>query len=422
MRFKYSNPLVYEYIADSDELFVYDRQSEKLEPFSFSNLESVIPNESTGISQLESMQRSDFLIAPYNETKKFLEKQYELTDNQKQIKRKIVSEGTGAFSIKGGPGCGKTLLLLDIITSVQARNKSKDKDISIAMMMGANPGEGQRQLASALGIDLSWYYGYDDLSLFKNFNVLVFDESQRIPKKLIEYAIAQSTKKLVIFNVDKKQVVHPDEKRADIQGLLETSKQVQVEKLKKSIRINPSLNHFQKRLFDKRAKNAQILDFRDVSASYFNNSEAMCTYLNARRNEQAVIIEPDAYVTYQTGSVRRAHHYPYSVDVKSVIGQEFENVILVFDTHLEYVNGKLQYVDEDWYPYMDLSMLYQAITRASGSVEIVVFQNETLYRDIQELLTGTRDNSKKDKDQIDLLQKQLSELKAELQKANEKRE
>lgn len=420
LRFKYSNPLVYEYIADSDELFVFDRHSEKLEPFSFSNLENVIPNESTGISQLESMRRADFLIAPYNETKKFLKKQYELTDNQKQIRQKILSEETGAFAIEGGPGCGKTLLLLDIITSVQARNKSKDRDISIAMMMGAKPGEGQKQLAAALEIELSWYYGYDDLSSFTNFNVLVFDESQRIPRKLIEDAIAQSTKKLVIFNVDKKQVVHPEEKRADIQGLLETSKQVQVEKLKKSIRINPSLNHFQKRLFDKHAKNAQILDFRDVSASYFNDSEAMCTYLNDRRKEQVVIIEPDTYVTNQTGSVRRPHHYPYSVDVKSVIGQEFDNVILVFDSHLKYVNEKLQYVSEDWYPYMDLSMFYQAITRASGSVEIIVFQNETLYRDIQALLTATRDNSKKDKDQIDLLRKQLSELKVELQTANEK--
>lgn len=66
----------------------------------------------------ELFQAELYLISPLTEPERFLNKEYFLTaqqrDIERQILKKIRAERTGAYWFTGLPGTGKTLLLYDI--------------------------------------------------------------------------------------------------------------------------------------------------------------------------------------------------------------------------------------------------------------------------------------------------------------------
>ncbi|MQS89717.1 DNA/RNA helicase domain-containing protein [Companilactobacillus mishanensis] len=409
LKFVYPRPLIFEYIEDKDELYKYDAKSNSLALISYNEALNLVPLENTNIKQLEGLTRSDFLVSPYNQPDHFLKGQYELTAPQKDIKKKVLNCTSGVFEIKGGPGSGKTLLLLDILASERFQ-----KNHTVGMIMGASPGQGQIDLANSLNIKLHRFYFVNDLSIFDECDVIVFDEGQRIPLSLIREAIALSKDKLIIINVDAGQVIHPHEKEENIQEFLDKDQKVKTFHLKKSIRINPKLDHFQKRLFDRKSKQAQFLDFNEVSVTFFKSKKIMNEYLDKRRNQHTKILEPDEYVTQGTGNIKHKHLYKYSEDVKSVIGQEFKDVIIIFNSDVKYQNNQLMYFGNEFYPYMEMKMFYQAITRASRSVEIIIYDNTQLYLEIQSILTATRDSKRKDNVTIASLQKQIHELKKKI--------
>ncbi|MCG5037717.1 DUF2075 domain-containing protein [Lactiplantibacillus plantarum] len=108
--------------------------------------------------------------------------------------------------IEGGPGSGKTLLLIDIIREYRQRN------LKVGMVMGAKTSSGQKQLMESLGVSLYWYYELANLTPLLEKDILVFDEAQRIPGNLIDEALALPNNVSKIFSIDKEQIVHPEEK------------------------------------------------------------------------------------------------------------------------------------------------------------------------------------------------------------------
>ena len=70
----------------------------------------------------------DFLVSPFNSTEDFINKKYFLTNQQQDIKTKVlrfIDDNTaGCFcAISGGPGSGKTLLLYDIARTLMESGK-----------------------------------------------------------------------------------------------------------------------------------------------------------------------------------------------------------------------------------------------------------------------------------------------------------
>src|SRR5690606_27130626 len=66
---------------------------------------------------------SDYLVSPFNSPKKFLDNKYFLTQQQESIKNKIMGSLRAAktsnfFSVIGGAGTGKTLLIYDIVKNL----------------------------------------------------------------------------------------------------------------------------------------------------------------------------------------------------------------------------------------------------------------------------------------------------------------
>ena len=77
---------------------------------------------------LEDCFRAEwYLISPLTQPERFLQKEYFLTAQQKDIERQILkkvrAERSGYYSFSGLPGTGKTLLLYDIAMNISGRQK-----------------------------------------------------------------------------------------------------------------------------------------------------------------------------------------------------------------------------------------------------------------------------------------------------------
>ena len=83
-------------------------------------------NDSEIIDEL--FNPSDYLVSPFNTTRKFLNNEYFLTHQQEELKTKVIeslnsSEIAKFISITGGAGTGKTLLIYDIAKQLKEKGK-----------------------------------------------------------------------------------------------------------------------------------------------------------------------------------------------------------------------------------------------------------------------------------------------------------
>lgn len=415
----FSRVIILEHLASTDELWIYDDKSKEMKLISYDEVKKLIPNDSTDLRVLSDLSRSDFLVAPYNEPEKFMKSAYELTSDQKEIRNKIVSNAndmsmipkTNNMSmIEGGPGSGKTLLLIDIVREL------KKRDFSIGMVMGARPSSGQKELMEKLDVPLYWYYNLESLSPLIDKDVLVFDETQRITQNIIDEVKHLASDKTLLFSIDENQIVHPDEASRNVQKQLkELIDEKNIYKLKKSIRINPELSNFYKRLLDKNDRGVELSNFDNVAIKYFELEKDAEEYITEKRHNGVTAIESDEYITQSYGNKTRSKKYNFSKNTKDVIGQEFKDVLLVFDEFVAYnEEGKLIVTNPNYYPYIDEKMIFQAITRASHSLEIIIIKNKKLYIELQTLLTRTRDSNRQKKNQIHALEEKLKDANKEI--------
>lgn len=377
---------LFTFVRSSETL--YRLENDQIKTVFIDDLVNSIGSDYITINPLNNLNEADFLISPYNNPIEFSQHQYFLNDDQIEISRKLEKCKTNNIALIGGPGTGKTLLLLDWAKKYTTKHKN------VILIFSSNINNNHSLLAKKMGITIKAIKELNNID-FNKFDVILLDEAQRLTKSQVRYIQLSNKNKICIYSLDKQQTLHPTEDENNIQDYVLKLSNVTKLDLKEKVRSNPSLSSFIKKLFDRKARNVQPYPYSEVQMVYFENKVRAAVYIsNLVKNHNYVSIEFTPYKTKSFGNIKMEKIIDDSMCVHEVIGQEFDNIIVPLDESFEYdENDRLIFKNQQYYPYLEMHMLFESVTRVKRKLLIVVVNNTRLYQKIQEILTWKEDRS-----------------------------
>ena len=381
------------YVTKEDKL--YKLENDNLVDASFKELaDLLIKQEIEEIENIEKLfEPTNYLVSPFNSTDKFVNNEYFLTQQQEEIKNTIINSVVKKdeqlfFTIKGGAGTGKTLLVYDIARELA------EKGEKVLVIHCGQLNEGQQELNEKKILNIipikKVKISYKEFDIkgfdFEQYSIVILDETQRVNLSQLKYIIESilELKKKCVFSLDPKQYLKKEEKDNNVeQYLYENTKSVKFE-LTNNIRTNEELLVFINSIFYNRP-DFKKMEYKKVCINYFSNYSLVNDYFSNFNDDEWEIINftPSKKIYYE--------YEKYSVSGKvnshKVLGQEFDNVAVVIDDTFFYNNQKkLSVKDEDKYFYDKIGMLYQNITRARKKLNIVVLNNKEVLERCLEVL------------------------------------
>lgn len=318
---------------------------------------------------------SDYLVSPFNSTKKFLSDKYFLTHQQEQFRSEILrsigeTDGENFVGITGGAGTGKTLLTYDIAKHLYAEKKN------FLIIHCGNLNKGHHKLVRKKW-KISPIKGYKEHDL-GSVDVLIIDEAQRIRPDQFDsiVEIVKKEKCTCIFSYDKAQTLSDSEAEQGMAEKIEAILSTGPHKLSKKIRSNKEIENFIELLFNCKAP-TQIKFGSNITISYFDNSEDAKNYLHELKSKKWEVLQ---FTPSQHDSCHYDKCFVYSKKTShQVIGQEFDNVAIAMDKLFCYdSDGKLAYNEKTY--YAPTRMLFQNITRARRRLDLVIIANDKVLQ------------------------------------------
>lgn len=321
---------------------------------------------------------SNYLVSPFNSTNAFMQGNYLLTGQQQEFKKKIMKEintnATSFLSVSGAAGTGKTLLTYDIAK----QNILEGKRVLVVHCGITNAGH------EMLITDYNWsIYSIKNLSHFSkfdNYDLIIVDECQRIRIEQLDHIISMVNTAEVncIFAYDGNQCLNTSEIRNKVPDRIsEFVLQKNLLHLSEKIRSNKELANFTKKLFDLSSKIPPQV-YKNINIKYFSGPNTASQYvvmLNEKGWKSIDYTPPvyadDPYAKYQSDDNENAHE---------VIGQEFDNVIIIIDKYF-YYNEKILMSKHHSHlkaHYRADKMLFQMITRARNKLTVIIIDNENV--------------------------------------------
>lgn len=389
------NVLSFTYEASAGNCFSLDEQGD-LVKVTFLDIAKALYNlhkdESLYIGELKELfPPEQFLVSPFNSTEAFLNGNYFLTDQQQEIKNKIIKfidnpVAGCCCSLTGGPGSGKTLLMYDIARTLTTLGK----DVLIGHAGGLN--DGQKML-----VEEGWRIK-STKDIFTNHNIVeqtselekadvyMIDEAQRCYpfhlNQIVEGVRRAGTKCLMSF--DGEQVMSNAERKRDngtkITGLCGDY----CFSLSSNIRTNAAVYEFVRGLFDL-GKSVNKPVKGNVEITYCQNTGEAITKLAILKTRGFHVPKftprlhgTEDYEAWFPGEEQSAHE---------VIGQEFDYVVGLVSENMAYnKEGKL--VSSGNYYYNEERMLYQILSRARKKIHLVVVNNPVVLKRCLKLIVN----------------------------------
>lgn len=251
-----------------DKLYYYDKNIKTITEVEISNLivNLIKINDFDDINIDGLFDPSNYLISPFNKTAEFLKDEYFLTKQQEQIKNTILKKidencQNKIFSISGAAGTGKTLLTYDIAKTLQSIGKR------VTIIHCAQDNMGIYELRrNGWNIKIIKYYVPNSFVS----DVIIFDESQRISKVILEN-ILRNEQKFIIFSHDINQKLNRTGHAKDVVLRIESISNKY--SLTNKVRHNKNLASFLKKFFDLSTIKIDELskdDYKNISF-YFTN-------------------------------------------------------------------------------------------------------------------------------------------------------
>lgn len=370
------------YVDSEKEFYALD-ESSKLKKCDISQLLTVIKQISNMyIDNIDKLFRvSDYLVSPLNTPKKFINGDYFLTQQQEDYKNQILNIITNKqsdcyqfFSIKGSPGTGKTLLLYDIAKEFSRKNKC-------CLIHCGDLSEGHLYLNSKIkNLKIISAKEAGKISDFSSCDFLFVDEAHRIYSdtyKCIVSSVKQSNI-TCFWSLDARQTLSKAEKNRDIPTRISKLSTLIEYKLSDKIRTNSELARFITSLFDlnKRYKNQS---YENIKLSFANTPQEAFKLIEYYEKLGYVFIHctPSTYYSSSLDAYRGTYN------THKVIGQEFDNVLMVMDKHFYYdQQNKLQATSHPNPDYLYDKLLYEGLTRVREKLSIIIIKDEALFESI----------------------------------------
>lgn len=366
------------YVSEEEKLYRFTEEDLVEVPFSVL-IDLLWKMEPEEISDIHSLfNPSDYLVSPFNSTKKFINNSYFLTDHQENIKKEILetweAEGDVFYTIQGAAGTGKTLLTYDIAKTFI------DNDKRVLLLHVGNLNNGHIKLRSVY----NWTVVAIKHLKFHNigdYDLIVVDETQRIYEDQLIQIITDVKKhaNACVFSFDPQQVLASWEIKRNIPGIISEMVSAKSFKLSDKIRTNKEIGEFVKKLFNKNYQ-PTVISFQNIDIQYFSKVENGKRYLEMLEEQEWEVINftPSQYARYPYDSYRSI----MGGTAHSVVGQEFDIVAVALDSHFFYdENGYLDTQGFPWPPYYHpTKMLFQMVTRTRKRLKLVILNNPLLLK------------------------------------------
>lgn len=368
--------LYFTYVSDENKLYRLVDGKEQIVEIDFQQLTTILQTERADRSiTIDTLfDPSNYLVSPFNSTDQFVASEYFLTEQQEDIKKKVIAwinlKNNNFVSVTGAAGTGKTLLIYDI-----AKEFLQRQDRVLIIHCG-NLNQGQIRLNA----DHRWNIERareGHAQNFEKFDLIIVDEVQRLYPLQLNKIIdkVKSADKKCIFAYDGKQCLSMDEINRSNVDLIDGIS-TEVFKLTDKIRTNKEIADFIKQLLDKKATLAKH-NYLNVEISYFDNYADAKSQLVHLRETGWTVINYTPGVKGKTYYYEKLYHIGNtSATPHSVIGQEFNNVVGVIDEYFFYNEaGKLDEQKCITKYYSQYGMLYQILTRTRKKVHLVIIKN-----------------------------------------------
>lgn len=371
------------YTASTNEVYQLN-DSETLEFSDITALLNIMRQLSgayiTDINQL--FRASEFLVSPLNTPEKFIRNEYFLTKQQEEFKQAILAfmrQNTWQYyKITGLAGTGKTLLLYDI-----AKECSKHNKCCIIHCGSLSDGHVflNDHLQNVKIISAKCAQRYFD---FSEYEYIFVDEAHRLHNAAYDAIIAavSGSDKFCFWSLDANQTLSQAEQQRDISSQIDQLTSLKSFRLTQKIRTNQEMANFIQLLLDLR-DTRHFQEYPNVSLVYAGTVVEAKEILNYYRRQNYTFINYTPSIYYAS----TLDQYPDSLSTHSVIGQEFDNVIMILDSHFAYDDEKkLRAVTHPNPDYLYRKMLIQGVTRVREKLCLLIVENMTLFQEILSIL------------------------------------
>jgi len=310
---------------------------------------------------IENLFRAEwYLFSPLTEPNRFLNKEYFLTAQQRDIKRQILKkireEQTGYFSFSGLPGTGKTLLLYDIAMKLSNRQQ-------VCIIHCGEAGKKWEILHKRLQrIDFLSDNQLETQFSLEDYHAILVDEAHLLSVEKLNVLLNMSEDRPIIFSSDSEEMISPKEIDQSTMKRMEELPNLQTFRLTNRIRTNAELSSFIQNMMHLPVRKNQN-EFPHVSVVYANDTK-----------------EADTLVQ---DYIRQGYQY------FSQMGNAELGITAVRDTEQMVVMlDERYYYDEDQYlrsrnpmqnGQSEVRRLFHLLNQAKENLAFVVKENETLY-------------------------------------------
>ena len=374
---------LYTFVETGKELYKYTSKGFQLVGVEDLKDTMQLFQESLG-ENLESLfQANSYLISPLNSHQKFMYGDYFLTNQQHDIKKKIVdlillNDKEYVLGITGKAGTGKTLLLYDIIKEIAERGENCCSIHSGILC------DGHRILSAKwdnVTIFSAKELNGDGVENLKRYQFIFVDESQRIYSSTFEKIIKEviSESKTVIFAYDYAQSLSITEEERNIPAKLQKIDGFTVYTLSNKIRTSKEIASFTRTMMNLNNRARGYMDYSDIDVLFANNIEEAKRLINLYDEKGYIFISYTQSMYYRNS----IDLYPNNYDTHHVIGQEYDKVMIMMDKNFIY--DKERRIQGKEHPNPDLlfyKLLYQAISRAREKLCVLIVENYKLFSDI----------------------------------------